>query len=112
MSATAAARAGSRVPLVPSRSASLWNRVRLTPRFGVGLGLLHQTDMYAAISNTVILPAFTRVDGALFVRVHARLGAQVNVENLFDRRYFATSHGNDNILPGAPRTLRVSLTAG
>ena len=112
VSATAAARAGSRVPLVPSRSASLWNRVRLTPRFGVGLGLLHQTDMYAAISNTVILPAFTRVDGALFVRVHARLGAQVNVENLFDRRYFATSHGNDNILPGAPRTLRVSLTAG
>jgi catecholate siderophore receptor len=35
----------------------------------------------------------------------------VNVENLFDKRYYATSQGNNNIMPGATRTLRLSLTA-
>jgi catecholate siderophore receptor len=41
-----------------------------------------------------------------------RLRAQVNVENLLDVRYFPTSHGNNNILPGAGRTLRVTLATG
>ena len=40
----------------------------------------------------------------------ALLSAQLNVENLFDERYYATSHGNNNIMPGAARTLRLSLT--
>jgi catecholate siderophore receptor len=68
--------------------------------------------MYAAIDNTVTLPGFTRLDGALFLRLGPLLGAQVNVENLLDERYYGTSHGNNNIMPGAPRTLRISLTAG
>jgi catecholate siderophore receptor len=79
---------------------------------GVGIGLVHQSDMYAAVDNTVTLPGFTRVDGAVFVRVSSRLRAQLNVENLLDERYYATSHGNNNIMPGAPRTLRISLSTG
>jgi outer membrane receptor for Fe3+-dicitrate len=35
--------------------------------------------------------------------------AQVNVENLLDARYYGTSHGNNNIMPGAPRSIRASL---
>ena len=77
---------------------------------GLGLGVLHQTRMFAAIDNTVTLPGFTRVDGAVFVRITPLLGAQLNVENLLDERYYPTSHGNNNILPGAPRTVRISLT--
>lgn len=112
ISRTSAAPAGARVPLVPSRTASLWNRVQIVPQLGVGLGVLHQADMFAAIDNTVTLPGFTRVDGALFVRLGEGLGLQLNVENLFDESYFATSHGNNNIMPGAARTVRVSLSAG
>ena len=37
---------------------------------------------------------------------------RLNVENLLDRRYYATSHGNNNILPGAPRSLKLSVTTG
>ena len=82
----------------------------MLPSLGVGLGVVHQTGMFAAIDNTVTLPGFTRADGAVFVRLTPLLGAQVNVENLFDERYYATSHGNNNIMPGAPRTVRLSLT--
>jgi catecholate siderophore receptor len=111
-SATSAARAGARVPLVPQRTFSLWNRYQLFRPLGLGLGVVHQSEMYAAIDNTVTLPDFTRLDGALFLRLGPLLGAQVNVENLLDERYYGTSHGNNNIMPGAPRTLRISLTAG
>ena len=111
VSRTAAAPEGAKVPLVPRHTLSLWNRYQVTSRFGAGLGLIHASDMFAAIDNTVTLPSFTRVDGALFLTLHENLRAQLNVENLFDRRYYATSHGNNNIMPGAPRTFRVSFTA-
>ncbi len=109
-STTAAAKAGQSVPLVPERTFSLWNRVQLLPALGLGLGVVHQSDMFAAIDNTVTLPGFTRADGALFLRLGRMLSAQVNVENLLDEKYYATSHGNNNIMPGASRTVRLSLT--
>lgn len=112
VSATSAAPAGARVPLVPERTISLWNRYQLLQPLGVGLGVVHQSAMFAAIDNSVTLPGFTRLDGALFLRLGKALGAQVNVENLLGERYYATSHGNNNIMPGAPRTVRFSLTAG
>jgi catecholate siderophore receptor len=109
-SRTSAAAEGQIVPLVPARSASIWNRVQVLPQLGLGLGLLHQADMFAAIDNAVTLPGFTRVDGAVFLRVLEQASIQLNVENVFDEEYFPTSHGNNNIMPGAGRTLRISLT--
>lgn len=109
-STTTAAAAGQRVPLVPERTFSLWNRFQILPALGVGLGVVHQTEMFAAIDNTVTLPGFTRADGALFVRLTPLLSAQVNVENLLDTQYYSTSHGNNNIMPGASRTVRVSVS--
>jgi catecholate siderophore receptor len=67
--------------------------------------------MYAAIDNKVTLPGFTRYDAAAFLALGHGLTAQVNVENLLDTHYFATSHGNDNIMPGARRGVRISLSA-
>lgn len=109
--ATASAAAGATVPLVPYQMLSLWNRLRLQQRVGAAIGVVHQGRMYAAIDNTVALPAFTRWDGALYVDLSRQLRMQVNVENLLDASYHATSHGNNNILPGAPRTVRMSLVA-
>ena len=109
VSRTSAAQPGARVPLVPRQTFSLWNRYQVVPRLGLGLGAIHQTRMFAAIDNTVTLPGFTRVDAAAFVTLTGSLRAQVNVENLFDERYFPMSHGNNNIAPGAPRSMRFSL---
>jgi catecholate siderophore receptor len=112
VSTTAAAPAGSTVPLVPNRTLSAWNRYQLLPSLGVGAGVVHQARVYAAIDNAVTLPAFTRADAALFYDMHRLARVQANIENVFDRRYFATAQGNNNILPGAPRLVRLSLTTG
>jgi len=111
LSRTSSAKSGATVPLVPSYTVSLWNRYRVVPWLAAGLGVIRQEETFAAIDNTVTLPGFTRLDAALFLSPSRRLRAQVNVENLLDVRYYPTSHGNNNILAGAPRTLRVSVTA-
>jgi catecholate siderophore receptor len=111
-SRTAAGAEGATVPLVPRATLSLWNRVQLAPALGVGVGAVHQARMYAAIDNTVTLPAFTRYDAALFLTLPWRTRAQLNLENALNTRYYGTSQGNNNIMPGASRTVRVSLSTG
>lgn len=106
---TASAPAGRKVPLVPDFQASLWTRYDVNRTFGLGLGVTHQDESFAGISNTVMLPAYTRFDGALFVRLTDRLQAQVNVENLFNTGYFPTAHTDNNISTGGPRAARLTL---
>jgi catecholate siderophore receptor len=91
---------------------SLWNRYQFLPRLGGGVGVIHQTRTYAAIDNAVTLPEFTRVDAAAYVGVTNNVRLQLNVENLFDEQYYPTSQGNNNIMPGAPRTLRLGVSTG
>ena len=76
----------------------------------VYLGAVYQSHVYASTDNTVTLPDFTRVDAALFYTFMPRLRAQVNVENLLDRRYWATANSNNNITPAAPRAVRVTMS--
>jgi catecholate siderophore receptor len=106
---TSAARVGASTPLVPHTSASLWNKVRVGGGTSLGLGVVHMGQRYAAIDNSVLLPAFTRLDGALYLSLSSRLTMQLNIENLADARFYTTSHGNNNIMPGAPRTLRLVM---
>jgi catecholate siderophore receptor len=107
-SLSATARAGARLAQLPRHSASLWNKVDLSPSFGLGLGVIHRDEIFTSTDNTVTIPAFTRVDAALYYSFSERLRAQVNVENLLDATYYATAHSNNNITPGSPRALRVS----
>lgn len=111
-STTSAAGEGASVPLVPSSTLSLWSKHQVSPSLGAGVGVVHQAEMYAAIDNTVTLPGFTRFDAAVFARLGSHLRAQVNLENVFNQRYYPLAHNNNNITPGSPRTVRLSLTTG
>jgi catecholate siderophore receptor len=104
------AQAGAALAQVPRHSFSLWNRYDLTRSWGLGLGVIHRGDSFTSTDNRVTLPAFTRVDAALFGRV-GNVRGQVNLENVLDTGYYASAHNNNNITPGAPRALRVSLSA-
>jgi len=110
LNATTAGPAGRKVPLVPRTQASLWTRYDLG-RVGAGLGIVHQDESFASISNAVVLPAYTRVDAALFVKVTDTIEAQVNIESLFDTGYFPTAHTDNNISTGGPRSARFTLRA-
>jgi catecholate siderophore receptor len=94
---------------VPMHSASLWNRFDFNDMWGAAIGAVYRDEVYATTSNTVVLPSFTRVDAAVYLTLSESVRVQLNVENLFDRTYYASAHSNDNILPGAPRSVYVGL---
>ena len=109
-SSTTAARAGAIVAQVPHHTFSLWNNYRFLRRLGAGLGIIHRSDMFAAVDNTVTLPGYTRADAALYYSLSENMRLQVNVENLVGSRYYANANNNTNISPGSPRALRICLS--
>ena len=108
-SATVNALAGARVAQVPRNTFSLWNHYRFSRKWRGGLGLIHRSDMYAAIDNRVVLPGYLRADAAVFYNFTEKLGLQANVENLFNKKYYVNADSNDNISPGYPRAARVTF---
>ncbi len=102
---------GTRLAQLPKHVASLWNRYDFTPAWGVGLGVVYQTEMFAAADNAVTLPDFARVDAAVFFAPSERLRMQLNLENLLDEKYYPNAHNNNNITPGSPLALRVGVIA-
>jgi catecholate siderophore receptor len=65
--------------------------------------------MFAAIDNTVTLPGYIRIDAGIFVPFSERWKLQANLENILNRTYYLNANGNNNISPGLPRAIRLSL---
>jgi catecholate siderophore receptor len=95
---------------VPEQSASLWSKVRTTDRLDLGLGLVWQGDRFAAVSNSVVLAAFTRLDAAAYYQLTDDLSVQLNLENLTGELYAVSAHNDNNITLSAPLTAKVTLS--
>jgi catecholate siderophore receptor len=115
---SATMRSGGAVGQVPKHTFTLWNRYDFSGVWGAALGVIHRTKMFAANEQTasaanpypnVALRGYTRVDAAVFHKFDDKTSLQLNVENLFDRKYYISAHSNSNITPGSPRAYRVSL---
>ena len=109
---TACASGDCEVPNVPRHSFSLWNRYDVSNSLGLGLGLIARSKTFASISNAVTLPGYARVDAAAYYKVMRGVEAQINVENILGADYFPMTNGDNNIAPGAPRTVKAQLRFG
>ncbi|MBX9916011.1 MAG: TonB-dependent siderophore receptor [Nitrosomonas sp.] len=105
------ARKGATVAELPRHTFSVWSRYDITPNIGAAFGVIHRDSMFASLTNRVSLPDFTRVDAALFAKFSKSFRGQLNIENLFDTKYFAAAHNDFNITPGSPIAVRASLIA-
>lgn len=108
VSATKDAPAGARVGLVPKHQFSLWSRYAFNDHWGVGGGLVSQSSVYTSFDNAVVLPGYTRADAMAYWQ-QGRYRVSLNVDNLFDRHYYATANGDNQIMPGAPRSVDLRL---
>jgi catecholate siderophore receptor len=103
--------AGNKIGLVPENTLSLWNKIDVAAGWSAGLGLIYQDGSFTSFNNTVRLPGFMRVDGAVFYTFpDGKTRLALNVENIFDHKYFLTADGDNNISPGAPRNARLTLS--
>ncbi|MEO8574477.1 MAG: TonB-dependent siderophore receptor [Pyrinomonadaceae bacterium] len=110
-SATTAAIAGKQVAQVPRHSFTLWNQYQVLKRLSAGVGLIRRSDIFASVDNTVVLPAYTRIDAAVFYNFNEHWRLQANIENVIDTRYYQNADNNTNISPGSPRAAKVTIIA-
>lgn len=101
---------GKRPTLTPRQSANFWLTKALGHGFGAGAGVNYVGERFANPGNTVTLPAYTTFDAMGYYRAKS-VDVQLNVTNLFDRKYTVAGHGsNGNLnLPGAPRALQLTM---
>jgi catecholate siderophore receptor len=103
--------AGNRVQLVPYNQFAWWNKYQIDPYWAAAIGVIYFSDSFASSDDTVRLPGFVRFDAAVYRKINETWRAQLNIENIFNKGYWATADGNNNISPGQPLTVRLSAMA-
>ncbi|HYN55134.1 MAG TPA: TonB-dependent siderophore receptor [Methylotenera sp.] len=103
---------GAELGQTPDRTASIWNKYQINDIWAVALGVVSRSEMYAlspTVSQSTILPGYTRLDAAVFAKLNKNTRLQVNLENLTNKEYALYAHNNNNITPGSPITGRATL---
>jgi catecholate siderophore receptor len=96
---------------IPESTYSIWTTHEINPNFGWALGVMHQGE--SAVKDNkpdLLLPAYTRVDAAVYYRFDDNLKLQLNIENLSDEVYFPHSHSTHQVAVGESRNARLSLS--
>jgi len=105
---------GSRFPNVPKQSANLI----LTRRFalaggaatlGGGLNYVGERFGNVAASSRFVLPSYTTARLISSYAPSARLRISLNIDNLFNRTYYASSYSEAWVNPGTERTATLNL---
>lgn len=100
---------------VPRTSASLL-AVREAPltdgsRYGIGGGLSYVGERAGDALDTFKLPSYTTAKLLAYWRISDQLRVSLDVDNLFDRTYYASSYDRWWITPGTARVITVGLQA-
>ncbi len=99
---------GNRPASIPRHSASLWSTYEIQSGtlqgLGFGAGLFYVGERQGDFENTFRLPGYVRTDAALFYR-HDNWRVSLNIQNLFDIRYFEVAEFRENVQPGTPLSL-------
>jgi catecholate siderophore receptor len=103
---------GTDLAQTPRETFSLWNKYDINPTWGVALGVISRSSMYAALPTTTTsttLPGYTRFDAAIYGKLSEKLRLQINLENITNKDYALYAHNNNNITPGSPLSGRATL---
>jgi iron complex outermembrane receptor protein len=105
---------GNRLNYAPDNLANLWATYRFAKHLGdngfnISLGGVLTGNSFADNENTVKLPAYTIINGAVHYQFkHAELG--LNVNNIFNKtEYFVSAINSTQLYPGKPANYLLSL---
>lgn len=93
----------------PRNTFTLWSTYKFAQHWEAGGGLSYMSSRYANNQNTVQVGGYTRWD-AMVAYHQPKYDIQLNVWNLFDKRYFDTLIPSDGgrAVPGVGRTVLLS----
>ncbi|MEH2389931.1 MAG: TonB-dependent siderophore receptor [Nostoc sp.] len=103
---------GNRVALAPDHVASLWTTYTLPKGslqgLGFGLGLSYVGEREGDLDNSFQLPSYFRTDAGVYYRKN-NLQVGVNLNNLFDVRYFESARNDLQVYAGEPFTATATV---
>jgi iron complex outermembrane receptor protein len=79
-------------------------------QLGIGGGLVHVGSRSAAQSQNFELPSYTSLKALAYLQYNEHVRLFVDVANLTDEEYYASSLNQGVVQPGAPRTFTVGAT--
>ena len=104
--------AGNTVVMAPKNMVNVWANYEFLEGFArnlsLGAGVNYMGDTYANSANTYVLPAYTVADAAIGYRID-RVSLRLNVNNVFNERYFNNVIITNQFYPGATRNYLVTL---
>ena len=100
---------GNATRQTPEHMLSVWNRYQVSDQLGVAIGATYQDAYFVLEDNSVEIPAYTRIDAAVYYDLDDATRVQLNVENLFDENYFPDAHSNTNVSTGEPLNARLTI---
>ena len=109
---------GMAFPNTPKHSFSLWANYRPDEKLTLGLGAFGQSEAVGGYGYTTDghlvtrgIPGYVRLDAMASYRFTRNLALQVNVQNLMDKEYYASTYSTHYATPAAGRTIIATLQA-
>ena len=108
---------GNVTAFAPKNDFYLWTRYIATETFkgwltGVSLGINHESERFTSsdTSTRVELPSYTTFDTAVYFE-RDNYSIALNIENIFDKRYFDGGTRDTILYPGEPRKISLTFSA-
>jgi catecholate siderophore receptor len=102
---------GKDFPNTPRHSFSLFSTYRMLPQFTVGGGAFYVSKRYANPANTKFVSSYWRFDAMAVYQLNQRFDIRLNVQNIFDKRYFVQLHPVHFATVAPGRVALISLDA-
>ncbi|HRH43024.1 MAG TPA: TonB-dependent siderophore receptor [Pyrinomonadaceae bacterium] len=100
---------GKIAQLTPRNSGNLWLTYQLPKGFRLGFGGYARAKSFTSANNLVTLPGYARLDASFGWRSEQHYEISFNLKNIANKKYYETSNGDNNIMPGSPINGSVSL---
>ncbi len=105
---------GNQLLNVPKNSTSLllmWeDSLGEGSSYGIGAGVTYMGKKAGNVENSFYLPSYTTAKLVSYYKVNKNLDFRLNIDNLFDKEYIASSYDISWLTVGSPRTATLSMT--
>ena len=113
-----AAGTGMAFPNTPKHNLSLWANYRPDNKLTIGLGAFAQSEAVGGYAYTTdghlitrAIPGYVRFDAMVSYKFTPNLALQVNVQNLTNKGYYASTYSTHYATPGYGRSVIATLQA-
>ncbi|MCT7908067.1 TonB-dependent siderophore receptor [Arcobacter lacus] len=99
------------IPKYTSSVLLMWeDTLSLNSSYGIGTGVTYVGRKAGNVNNDFYLPDYTTAKIVSYYKVNKELNFSLNIDNLFDKEYIASSYDVSWLTVGNPRTATLSMT--